>query len=169
MSCPVMHSVEMNPAILPLDWLMGTWQSDEPGEGCFPTIKPFRYSEMLDFSHVGQPVINFMFNAFHADSKKPLHRECGFIRMQPGTNKVAFIVAQNSGLVEIEEGELTGQQLNLRSHSVARISFAKEPHVQEISRVFQLKSDGRLEQRVSMATDNQPLIEHLHITYARVS
>ncbi|XP_054624689.1 THAP domain-containing protein 4 [Dunckerocampus dactyliophorus] len=169
MSCPVMHSVEMNPAILPLDWLMGTWQSDEPGEGCFPTIKPFRYSEMLHFSHVGQPVINFMFNAYHADSKKPLHRECGFIRMQPGTNKVAFIVAQNSGLVEIEEGELTGQQLNLRSHSVARISFAKEPHVQEISRVFQLKADGRLEQRVSMATDNQPLIEHLHITYVRTS
>nr|XP_057924888.1 THAP domain-containing protein 4 [Doryrhamphus excisus] len=169
MSCPVMHSVEMNPAILPLDWLMGTWQSDEPGEGCFPTIKPFRYSEMLHFSHVGQPVINFMFNAFHADSKKPLHRECGFIRMQPGTNKVAFVVAQNSGLVEIEEGELTGQQLNLRSHSVARISFAKEPHVQEISRVFQLKADGKLEQRVSMATDNQPLIEHLHITYVRTS
>ncbi|KAJ3594955.1 hypothetical protein NHX12_004260 [Muraenolepis orangiensis] len=38
-----------------------------------------------------------MFNAFHAETKKPLHRECGFIRMQPGTNRVAFIIAQNSG------------------------------------------------------------------------
>ena len=37
------------------------------------------------------------FNAFHADSNKPLHRECGFIRMQPETNRVAFIIAQNSG------------------------------------------------------------------------
>lgn len=36
------------------------------------------------------------------------------------------------GLVEIEEGELTGQQLNLRSHAIARISFAKEPHVKEV-------------------------------------
>ncbi|CAK6966892.1 THAP domain-containing protein 4 [Scomber scombrus] len=78
------------------------------------------------------------FNAFHAESKKPLHRECGFIRMQPGTNRVAFIIAQNSGLVEIEEGELTGQQLNLQSQTLGRISFAKKPHVQQISRVFQL-------------------------------
>ncbi|XP_049603446.1 peroxynitrite isomerase THAP4 [Syngnathus scovelli] len=169
MACPVHQSAEMNPAILPLDWLLGTWQSDEPGEGCFPTIKPFRYLETLQFSHVGQPVVNFSFNAFHADSKKPLHRECGFIRMQPGTNKVAFIVAQNSGLVEIEEGELIGQQLNLHSHAIARISFAREPHVNEISRVFQLRADGKLEQRVSMAIDTQPLTEHLRITYVRSS
>ncbi|KAM9791895.1 peroxynitrite isomerase THAP4 [Syngnathus typhle] len=169
MACPVHQSAEMNPAILPLDWLLGTWQSDEPGEGCFPTIKPFRYLETLQFSHVGQPVVNFSFNAFHADSKKPLHRECGFIRMQPGSNKVAFIVAQNSGLVEIEEGELVGQQLNLHSHAIARISFAREPHVNEISRVFQLRADGKLEQRVSMAIDTQPLTEHLRITYVRSS
>ncbi|XP_061696436.1 THAP domain-containing protein 4 [Syngnathoides biaculeatus] len=169
MTSPVHQPVEMNPAILPLDWLLGTWQSDEPGEGRFPNIKPFRYLETLHFSHVGQPVVNFAFNAFHADSKKPLHRECGFIRMQPETNNVAFIVAQNSGLVEIEEGEVTGQQLNLRSHTIARMSFAKKPHVKEISRVFQLSADGRLEQRVSMATDNQPLMEHLRITYVRSS
>ncbi|RVE61929.1 hypothetical protein OJAV_G00175000 [Oryzias javanicus] len=171
MACPVMHnaSAELNPALLSLKWLLGAWESDEPGEGTFPSIKPFRYTEKLHFSHVGQPVINFMFNAFNAESNKPLHRECGFIRMQPGTNRVAFIIAQNSGLVEIEEGELTGQQLNLQSEQVARISFAKEPHVQQISRVFKLLSDGRLEQTVSMATDNQPLTQHLHITYRRAS
>ncbi|XP_028328116.1 peroxynitrite isomerase THAP4 [Gouania willdenowi] len=170
MTCPFNHtatSVELNPVILPLDWLLGTWESDEPGEGCFPTILPFRYNETLNFSHVGQPVINFMFSAFHAETKKPLHRETGFIRMEPGTNRVAFIIAQNSGLVEIEEGELTGHQLNLQTHAIGRVSFAKKPHVQQICRVFQLRPDGRLEQTVSMATDNQPLIQHLHITYHR--
>ncbi|XP_034559772.1 THAP domain-containing protein 4 [Notolabrus celidotus] len=169
MTCPVAHTVELNPALLPLDWLLGTWESDEPGEGCFPSIKPFHYIETLNFSHVGQPIINFMFSAFNAETKRPLHRESGFIRMQPGTNKVAFIIAQNSGLVEIEEGELTAQQLNLQSQALARISFAREPHVQQISRVFQLRPDGRLEQTVSMATDNQPLMQHLHITYRRSS
>uniref|UniRef100_A0A3P9DIT7 THAP domain containing 4 n=1 Tax=Maylandia zebra TaxID=106582 RepID=A0A3P9DIT7_9CICH len=144
--------VELNLTLLPLEWLLGTWECDEPGEGSFPTIKPFRYTETLHFSHVGQPVINF-FNAFHAESKKPLHRECGFVRMQPGTNRVAFIIAQNS-LVEIEEGELTGQQLSLQSLQLARTSFAKEPY---------LRSDGKLEQTVSMATDNQPLMQHLRI------
>nr|XP_043876763.1 peroxynitrite isomerase THAP4-like [Solea senegalensis]XP_043876776.1 peroxynitrite isomerase THAP4-like [Solea senegalensis] len=171
MACPFHQTVAaLNPAILSLDWLLGTWKSDEHGEGCFPTINPFRYTETLHFSHEGQPVIHFMFNAFHAESKKPLHRECGFIRMQPETNKVMFIVAQNTGLVEIEEGELTEKQLNLKTHALARISFAKEPHVQQVSRVFQLRPDGKLEQTVSMTTDNQPLMtQHLHITYCRSS
>ncbi|KAM9323338.1 peroxynitrite isomerase THAP4 [Pholidichthys leucotaenia] len=171
MACPFSHtaSVELNPAVLPLDWLLGTWESDGPGEGSFPTIKSFRYTETLHFSHVGQPVINFMFNAFHPESKKPLHRECGFIRMQPGTHKVAFIIAQNSGLVEIEEGELTGQQLTLQTQQLARISFAKEPYVKQVCRVFKLRPDGKLEQTVSMATDRQPLTQHLHITYRRSS
>lgn len=168
MACPV-NNTELNPTLLPLEWLLGTWECDEPGEGSFPTIKPFRYTETLHFSHVGQPVINFMFNAFHAESKKPLHRECGFVRMQPGTNRVAFIIAQNSGLVEIEEGELTGQQLSLQSQQLARTSFAKEPYVKQICRVFKLRPDGKLEQTVSMATDNQPLMQHLHITYRRSS
>ncbi|XP_014823300.1 PREDICTED: THAP domain-containing protein 4 isoform X2 [Poecilia mexicana] len=163
------NAVELNPILKPLSWLLGTWESDEPGEGTFPTIKPFRYTEKLHFSHVGQPVINFTFNAFHAESNKPLHRECGFIRIQPGTNKVAFIIAQNSGLVEIEEGELTENQLKLQSQSLGRISFAKEPHVQQIGRVLQLRPDGKLEQTVSMATNNQPLTQHLSITYSRSS
>ncbi|KAG7272487.1 hypothetical protein CRUP_005959 [Coryphaenoides rupestris] len=175
MSCPVQQPAEPNQAILPLDWLLGNWESDQPGEGSFPSITPFRYTETLHFTHVGQPIINFMFNAFHMETKKPLHRECGFIRVQQGTNKVAFIIAQNSaetvlcaGLVEVEEGELAGQHLSLRTHALARMSFAKEPFVQDISRVFQLRPDGKLEQTVSMATSDQPLTQHLHITYHRL-
>jgi len=38
-----------------------------------------------------------------------------------------------SGLVEIEEGELTGQQMTLHSAALARTSFAKQPHVQQVS------------------------------------
>ncbi|XP_053293313.1 peroxynitrite isomerase THAP4 [Pleuronectes platessa] len=170
MSCPVYHGApELNPGLLPIDWLLGAWESDEPGEGSFPSIEPFRYTETLHFSHVGQPIIIFMFNAFEAESKMPLHQECGFIRMQPGTNRVAFIIAQNSGLMEIEEGELTGKQLSLKTDSLARISFAKTPKVKQISREFQLRSDGRLEQTVSMETDNQPLKQHLHVIYRRPS
>lgn len=37
------------------------------------------------------------FNAFHPDTRKPMHRECGFIRLEPDTNKVAFVSAQNTG------------------------------------------------------------------------
>ncbi|XP_074820298.1 peroxynitrite isomerase THAP4 isoform X1 [Natator depressus] len=160
---------QLNPVIEPLSWMLGTWLSDPPGDGDFPTMKPFQYLEEVRISHVGQPMLNFSFNAFHPDTRKPMHRECGFIRLKPDTNKVAFISAQNTGLVEVEEGEVNGQELSIASHSIARISFAKKPHVEQITRKFRLNSDGKLEQTVSMATTAQPMTQHLHITYKKVT
>lgn len=160
---------KMNPVVEPLSWMLGTWLSDPPGAGTFPTLQPFQYLEEMHISHVGQPMLNFSFNAFHPDTRKPMHRECGFIRLQPDTNKVAFVSAQNTGIVEVEEGEVNGQELCIASHSIARISFAKEPHVEQITRKFRLNSEGKLEQTVSMATTTQPMTQHLHITYKKVT
>ncbi|XP_043557661.1 THAP domain-containing protein 4 isoform X3 [Chiloscyllium plagiosum] len=161
--------VPLNPAVESLSWMLGSWISESPGEGSYPTIKPFKYMEEVQITHVGQPMLNISFNSFNPETKKPMHRECGFIRIKPGTNKVAFISAQNTGIVEIEEGEVKDQELTLASQSVARMSFAKEPHVQQIARIFRLTEEGNLEQIVSMATDQQPLLQHLHITYTRSS
>ncbi|XP_001497799.3 peroxynitrite isomerase THAP4 isoform X3 [Equus przewalskii] len=164
-----MEPPKMNPVVEPLSWMLGTWLSDPPGAGTFPTLQPFQYLEEVHISHVGQPMLNFSFNAFHPDTRKPMHRECGFIRLQPDTNKVAFVSAQNTGIVEVEEGEVNGQELCIASHSIARISFAKEPHVEQITRKFRLNSEGKLEQTVSMATTTQPMTQHLHITYKKVT
>ncbi|XP_005077247.1 peroxynitrite isomerase THAP4 isoform X1 [Mesocricetus auratus] len=160
---------KMNPVVEPLSWMLGTWLSDPPGVGTFPTLQPFQYLEEVHISHVGQPMLNFSFNSFHPDTHKPMHRECGFIRLKPDTNKVAFISAQNTGIVEVEEGEVNGHELCISSHSVSRISFAKEPHVEQITRKFRLNSEGKLEQTVSMATTTQPMTQHLHITYKKVT
>ncbi|XP_057600089.1 peroxynitrite isomerase THAP4 isoform X2 [Hippopotamus amphibius kiboko] len=159
----------MNPVVEPLSWMLGTWLSDPPGAGTFPTLQPFQYLEEVHISHVGQPMLNFSFNAFHPDTHKPMHRECGFIRLEPDTNKVAFVSAQNTGIVEVEEGEVNGQELSIASHSIARISFSKEPHVEQITRKFRLNSEGKLEQTVSMATTTQPMTQHLHVTYKKVT
>nr|XP_019567230.1 PREDICTED: THAP domain-containing protein 4 isoform X1 [Rhinolophus sinicus] len=166
---PSREPPKMNPVVEPLSWMLGTWLSDPPGAGTFPTLQPFRYLEEVHISHVGQPMLNFSFNAFHPDTRKPMHRECGFIRLEPDTNKVAFVSAQNTGIVEVEEGEVNGQELCIASHSIARISFAKEPHVEQITRKFRLNSEGKLEQTVSMATTTQPMTQHLHITYKKVT
>nr|XP_058155662.1 peroxynitrite isomerase THAP4 isoform X2 [Dasypus novemcinctus] len=166
---PSCEPPKMNPVVEPLSWMLGTWLSDPPGAGTFPTLQPFQYLEEVHISHVGQPMLNFSFNAFHPDTRKPMHRECGFIRLKPDTNKVAFVSAQNTGIVEVEEGEVNGQELSIASHSIARISFAKEPHVAQITRKFRLNSEGKLEQTVSMATTTQPLTQHLHITYKKVT
>ncbi|XP_075125056.1 peroxynitrite isomerase THAP4 isoform X2 [Leptodactylus fuscus] len=159
----------LNPAVAPLAWLLGRWVSDPPGEGEFPSIPSFRYMEEAVISHVGQPMLNFTFCASNPETGKAMHRECGFIRVKPGTNQVAFICAQNTGVVEIEEGEVQGEQLTLTSHSLSRISFAKEPYVQKISRTFRLTAEGKLEQTVSMATSTQDMAPHLQVTYKKVT
>ncbi|CAA0818514.1 UPF0678 fatty acid-binding protein-like protein [Striga hermonthica] len=41
--------VAVHPAVRPLSYLLGTWKGQ--GEGSFPTISPFKYSEELQFSH----------------------------------------------------------------------------------------------------------------------
>ncbi|XP_062050348.1 peroxynitrite isomerase THAP4 isoform X1 [Lepus europaeus] len=166
---PSREPPKMNPVVEPLSWMLGTWLSDPPGAGTFPTLPPFQYLEEVHISHVGQPMLNFSFNSFHPDTRKPMHRECGFIRLKPDTNKVAFVSAQNTGIVEVEEGEVNGQELCIASHSIARISFAKEPHVEQITRKFRLNSEGKLEQTVSMATTTQPMTQHLHVTYKKVT
>lgn len=159
----------LNPVVAPLAWMLGTWVSDPLGEGEFPSIPSFRYMEKAVISHVGQPMLNFMFCASNPETGKPLHRECGFIRVKPGTNQVAFVCAQNIGVVEVEEGEVQGEQLTLTSHSLSRMSFAKEPQVQQISRTFRLTPEGKLEQIVSMTTSTQAMAPHLRVTYKKVT
>ena len=39
----------------------------------------------------------YSFYCWNPETKKPMHRELGFIRMKPGTKEVAFMIAQNSG------------------------------------------------------------------------
>uniref|UniRef100_A0A5F8GV21 THAP domain containing 4 n=1 Tax=Monodelphis domestica TaxID=13616 RepID=A0A5F8GV21_MONDO len=129
---PGPETPKMSPLIEPLSWMLGTWLSEPPGHGVYPSLQPFHYLEEVHISHVGQPMLNFSFNAFHPDTKKPMHRECGFIRLKPDSNKVAFVSAQNTGIVEMEEGEVNGQELCITSHSIARMSLAAEPPVEQV-------------------------------------
>ncbi|XP_067670231.1 peroxynitrite isomerase THAP4-like isoform X2 [Haliotis asinina] len=152
--------------VKPLEWLLGKWRSEE-GQGKYPTLKDFKYGEEVEFSHVGQPNLQFSAYSWHLENKMPLHREVGFVRIKPGTNQVAFVVAQNIGLSEIEEGEVTGQSLKTTSHTVGRLTFGKPPQTQQIMREFQ-RSGDILEQVVSMKTENTDMTEHLRIKYKKI-
>lgn len=41
--------------------------------------------------------IHYRSYSWHPETKKPMHREVGFIRRKPNTNIVAFLIAQNLG------------------------------------------------------------------------
>ncbi|KAL3846620.1 hypothetical protein ACJMK2_017595 [Sinanodonta woodiana] len=158
--------VPLHDLIKPLSWLLGKWRSED-GFGHYPTIKDFKYGEELEFFHVGQPNIQFSFYAWHAETKKPMHREIGFIRIKPGTNQVALIGAQNTGLAEVEEGHVEGQEMKTETQTMARLSFGTPPAVRKLSRVFKRNGDI-LEQLLSMETENTPMTSHLKISYQKV-
>uniref|UniRef100_A0A8D2DCM2 THAP4-like heme-binding domain-containing protein n=1 Tax=Sciurus vulgaris TaxID=55149 RepID=A0A8D2DCM2_SCIVU len=115
---------KMNPVVEPLSGMLGTWLSVPLGAGTYPTLQPFQYLEEV--------LTSCKFNSFHPDTRRPLHRQCGFIHLKPDTNKVAFVSTQNTGVVEVEKGEVNGQKLCIMSHSIARISFTMEPHVEQV-------------------------------------
>ncbi|XP_022095132.1 THAP domain-containing protein 4-like isoform X2 [Acanthaster planci] len=148
----------------PLAWLLGQWESIE-AKGMFPTSSSFNYTETLNITHLGQPVLNFYSETWMEGV--PKHIESGFLRMNPGTTRVAYMCAQNAGIVEIEEGELDGTSVELTEPSLLRMTFAKEEGATGLKRTFRLKSDGHLEQIVFMTTPKTPFSKHLHVTYKK--
>jgi len=53
------------------------------------------------YSVLNNPIIllisYFSCYAWKLETNKPLHREVGFVRVKPSTDKVALIIAQNIG------------------------------------------------------------------------
>ncbi|KAL9964552.1 hypothetical protein ACROYT_G028207 [Oculina patagonica] len=157
----------LHEALNKVSWLIGKWK----GEGCgvYPTISPFSYGEELSFCHVGQPVLCYNSKTWHLEKGNPMHSEVGFLRAEAGTSKLAFMIAQNTGLTEVEEGEVNGHEIRLLSHSVGRMTFGPEPQVLKVERIFRLKDPNTLEMECLMETANTEHQKHLHVTYKKVT
>jgi THAP domain-containing protein 4 len=153
--------------IKPLAWLLGKWKAVQ-ANAFYPTMKDFSYGEEIEFFHVGQPNIQFTLYSFNRETLAPMHREVGFLKIKPGTNTVAFISAHNLGLADIEEGEVQGEELNLGTTSLGRLSFGKDPAVLKLKRRLR-KSGEFLEQVVDMETSKTPLTQHLLTRYEKVA
>ena len=150
-------------------WLIGKWK----GKGCgvYPTLKPFEYAEVVEFSNDGIPFINYKASSWNIDHTKPMHWESGFIRFKPESKTVAFLLAHNFGMTEVVEGETCDkEEIHFKSSpgSLNRMSFASSPHVVATERVYKSLGPNQMEFKLFMATENHPLSLHLHITYDRI-
>lgn len=157
----------MNPEeiIKPIQWLVGKWMSIS-AKGQYPTISPFEYIEKINFSFIGQPMLNYSSETSIKD--KPKHLETGFLRIKPKTNNVAFVVSHNFGITSIEEGEtVNNNEMKVKSTDIHRISFATEPFVKGLERHYKLVGD-KLELVIYLETSKTPLTEHLRVIYKKV-
>lgn len=91
-------SLPIHEALKPISWLIGRWVGQN-GVGEYPSISPFAYCEEIEFSSMGQPLLNYTSRTWHAEKKTPMHSESGFLRIKPGTDEVAFMVSHNFGKV----------------------------------------------------------------------
>lgn len=143
----------------PLAFLEGTWSG--LGRGDYPTVAPFTYRERLTFR--GGPVLHYEQHTTHPDTGEPMHREAGYLR-PAGDGRVEWVIAQPTGVVEVDEGTLAGTTLRVASRLVGTTSTAKR--VDTVERALSVEGD-LLRYRLLMGAVGQPHLLHLEAELRR--
>lgn len=152
-----------HPDIETLSFLLGTWLGE--GKGEYPTVRPFAYGEEVRFWHVGKPFLAYTQRTWALDDDRPLHSEMGYWRPQPG-GALEVILAHPFGITEVEIGAVSGQRVELMTHSIEGSPTAKE--VTRVERSFRVTGDV-LGYDLRMAAVGQPVTHHLQAELRRVS
>ncbi len=164
--------MDLHPDCEQLGFLLGVWRG--AGEGSYPTIESFGYTEEVTFSHVGKPFLGYTQKTKHAVSGAPLHAEAGYLRAV-GAGRVEFVVVQPSGIVElhsgtvdrgtVDGGTVDGGALVLQLDGVHTTPTAKS--VTDVHRQIWVEQHAgvtTLAYQVSMAAVGEPLTHHLRAT-----
>ena len=156
-----MSRPELHPDVAPLGFLLGSWLGE--GAGYYPTIQDFAYGEEIRVSHVGKPFLAYTQRTWSLDDGRPLHAESGFWRLTGGA-RVELVLAHPTGVVEVEEGELSGTSIALATVAVARTGSAK--NIERMTRDVRVEHD-ELAYDLQMAAVGQSLQPHLNARLTR--
>lgn len=151
----------MHPAIVPLAFLVGTWEGTGAGE--YPTIESFPYWERITFvPGPDKPFLAYTQVTRHGMTGLPLHAESGYVRLADG--EVEWVIAQPTGLTEILSGLLDGSSFTLAG-AVHRTASAVEVSATQRSLAVE---EGVLTYDLSMEAVGQPMTHHLSARLTRV-
>jgi THAP4-like, heme-binding beta-barrel domain len=156
-----MIATELNPALAPVAFLLGSWRGE--GEGQYPSIKPFRYREEIRFTHNGKPFLIYSQRTEAIDTGQPMHVEAGYLRLV-GNGRAEFVIAQPIGYAEISLGRVDGHRVDVECAGVGRTPTAKP--VTSISRSLWIDGDI-LRYEVKMGMEGVALVRHLTASLRR--
>ncbi len=151
----------MHPGFAPVAFLLGTWRGE--GDGGYPSVEPFRYTEELTFGHVGDAFL-LVTESSCTPEGAPLHFERGTLRPM-GDGKVDLALAHPIGVAEVAEGTVDGTTVTLRSTAIVRTA-AGAP-VTEIERRYRREGDG-LSYELDMAMEGIDRTFHVRAMLGRV-
>lgn len=157
----------IHPQCARLAWLVGTWAGN--GHGEYEGMEPFQFGQELIFQQDGRPFLHYLSRSWIIDEEgnhvREAAQETGFIRPQPdGT--LEFLLAHNTGIVEIWHGEIHAEQprFEIVTDAVARTATAKE--YTGGKRLYGYV-EGDLLYAYDMAAMGKPLQPHLHARLKR--
>ena len=96
----MMYFMSLHPSLEPVVHLVGTWRGT--GQGEYPTIDSFEYTEEVTFTDVGKPFLVYTQRTWSLEGR-PLHVETGYLRVVK-YEAVEFVLAQPTGQSELAEG-----------------------------------------------------------------
>lgn len=154
----------LHPFLRGVDWLIGTWEGT--GRGIYATIEPFDYGEEIRFSDVGRPFLLYAQRTWSLADGQPLHAETGWLRPRED-GRIELIVAQATGVGEVDEGTVDGRRISLDSVAVTPTSTGAS--ASQVSRRIEVSADGStLRYTLDMEAVGQPLQRHLEAELRRV-
>src|SRR3712207_7925514 len=128
---------DAHPDLSPIAALVGTWRGE--GSGRYPTIAAFSYGEEITFQPTPKPYLAYRSRTWLLPDNTPAHAEVGYWRCPGGGTAVEVVLSHPFGIVEVQEGTVSGAAISLTSSALAATSTAKE--VTAIQRRFIVEGD----------------------------
>jgi len=144
---------------------LGTWRGR--GEGEYPTIEPFSYTEELVVAAVpGRPVLTWTSRTRDPEGN-PRHAEAGFVRAVD--DGVELVLAHGFGVVEVAIGTVDGVTVDGTHLAFDSLSLTGAPSAKEVTAVRRRYTAGgdELRYEIAMAAVGVPLTHHLRATLIR--
>ncbi len=162
---------DLHPNLVPVAWLLGTWQGS--GRGEYPSIDPFNFEQEVAVAHDGRPFLHYFSRTWITDDNgervRPGALETGFLRVSAEATDdgypLEFVLAHPTGYAEVWYGIADGARLTLATDVVARTSTAKDYTAGQ--RMYGLV-ESDLMYAYDMAAMGQPMQSHLWGRLARV-